>query len=81
MKSIVEIVKSCDLKELKNNLKFSNVNELDKDGNSLLHIAVMNNDHDIVRFLVINWSNLNGKNEDGNTPLHFSILKNGKSNL
>ena len=76
MKSIVEIVKSGDLKGLRDNLKCSNVNEKDNDGNSFLHIAVMNNDHDIVRFLVINGSDLNGKNEDGNTPLHFSILKN-----
>ena len=76
MNSIIDIVKNDDLKELKNNLKFSNVNSKDKDGNSLLHIAVFNNNPDIVRFLVVNASNINSKNEEGNTPLHFSIFWN-----
>lgn len=73
---LIEIVKKHDLKELKENLKFSNINECDENKNTLLHLAIFNNDSDIVNYLVLNSIDINRKNEDGNTPLHFSILYN-----
>ena len=61
---------------LRDNLKFYNINIVDEKNNSLLHIAILNNNPEIVSFLVMNSINLNSQNEAGNTPLHFSILYN-----
>lgn len=74
--NLLEIVKKHDLKGLKENLKFSNINECDENKNTLLHLAIFNNDSDIVNYLILNSIDINRKNEDGNTPLHFSILYN-----
>lgn len=38
---LVEIVKKHDLKGLKENLKFSNINECDENKNTLLHLAIL----------------------------------------
>ena len=73
---LVEIVKKHDLKGLKENLKFSNINECDGNKNTLLHLAIFNNDSGIVNYLILNSIDIDRMNEDGNTPLHFSILYN-----
>lgn len=73
---LVEIVKKHDLKGLKENLKFSNINECDENKNTLLHLAIFNNDSGIVNYLILNSIDIDRMNEDGNTPLHFSILYN-----
>ena len=74
--NLIEIVINHDLNGLKDNLKFSNINVCDTHKNSLLHLAVFNNDADIANYLILNSIDINRENEDGNTPLHFSILFN-----
>ena len=76
MIDLIKIVKNNDIKLLKDNLKFYNINQVDEKKNSLLHIAILNNNPEIVSFLVMNSINLNSQNEAGYTPLHFSILYN-----
>lgn len=76
MIDLIKIVKNNDIKILKENLKFYNINIVDDKKNSLLHIAILNNNPEIVSFLVMNSINLNSQNEAGYTPLHFSILYN-----
>lgn len=73
---LIEIVNNHDLKGLKENLKFSNINLCDNKKNTLLHLAIFNNDADIANYLILNSIDVNRENEDGNTPLHFSILYN-----
>ncbi len=73
---LIKIVKNHDLTGLKENLKFSNINACDENKNSLLHLAIFNNDSDIANYLVLNSIDINRVNEAGNTPLHFSILYN-----
>ena len=76
MIDLIKIVKTNDIKMLRDNLKFYNINIVDEKNNSLLHIAILNNNPEIVSFLVMNSINLNSQNEAGYTPLHFSILYN-----
>ena len=44
----------------------------DDNGNSYLHLAVINQLENIVRLLIKKGVNINMKNNDGNTPLHFA---------
>lgn len=74
--SLIEIVNKHDLKGLKENLKFSNINMCDCHKNSLLQLAIFNGDSEIANYLILNSIDINHINEDGNTPLHFSILYN-----
>lgn len=50
--------------------KGANVNEVDNDGNTPLHIACKSSDEKIVNFLLANHAYVNSVNENGNTPLH-----------
>lgn len=56
---IFEFVKNNDLKGLKENLKYVNVNIIDESSNSLLYYAVMNNNVEMTRFLILNHININ----------------------
>uniref|UniRef100_A0AC35U6D1 Arf-GAP with coiled-coil, ANK repeat and PH domain-containing protein 2 n=1 Tax=Rhabditophanes sp. KR3021 TaxID=114890 RepID=A0AC35U6D1_9BILA len=42
-------------------------------GNTLLHIAVKNNNQSIIEFLVLNGAKINSFNEDLDTPLHVAV--------
>jgi len=44
----------------------------DDNGNSYLHLAVINQLENIVRLLIKKGADINMKNNDGNTPLHFA---------
>ena len=48
------------------------INEKDKEGNSLLHLAVRAGDTDIVKFLVSKGANVNIKDNYGQTPLQIA---------
>jgi hypothetical protein len=47
----------------------------DEEGNSLLHISVLDNIYDLVEYLLIKGANVNAQNNNGDTPLHLVIKK------
>ena len=51
----------------------------DKNGNSYLHLAVMESLEGIVKSLIEKGIYLNIQNNDGNTPLHIAYLKNNNA--
>ena len=51
----------------------SDINTCDKDGNTLLILACMNGDLEIVKYLLENGANPNCYNLVKNTPLHYAI--------
>ena len=54
----------------------SDINTCDKDGNTLLILATMNGNLEIVKYLLENGANPNCVNLVKNTPLHYAIAKN-----
>lgn len=50
-----------------------NINEIDEDGNTALHVAAALNDADLVAFLIINKADIELKNNEGQTPLHVAV--------
>ena len=48
---------------------------VDESGNTLLHVAVTNNNIEIIEFLLKNNADLNIKNEVGNTALHNAVMQ------
>ena len=76
MIDIFKIVKDNDFETLKNTLKYIKINTKDLYNNSLLHYAVINNNLEITRFLILNQIDINSTNNDFNTALHLSILNN-----
>jgi len=57
---------------LKDNLQIS-INKKDKSGNTLLHIAVMCDNEECVKLLVMHGIDLNKQNVFGDTSLHIAI--------
>lgn len=51
----------------------TDINAVDADGNTALHIAAQVNEADLVSFLIIRGANTEIKNNAGNTPLHVAI--------
>ncbi len=70
---IFEYVKNNDLKGLKENLKYVNVNIIDESANSLIYYAVMNNNVEMLHFLLINHINVNILNRDEESALGASV--------
>ena len=50
----------------------ANVNEMDTNGDTPLHLAILSNNLHIVKYLVENGSDVNGRNAVGQTALHLS---------
>ena len=50
------------------------INEIDEDGNTPLHIAAATNNDDIVLFLLVKGADPNLKNYQSQTPLHLAVL-------
>jgi len=73
-----KLIKSSD----KNATLFSkkyiedNINYIDNEGNTLLHIAVINKDIDSVKKLLKEDLNINHRNNRGQTPLHLATINN-----
>lgn len=51
------------------------INNVDEDGNTALHVAAKLNESDLVTFLVVKGADTELKNKDGDTPLHVAISK------
>ncbi len=51
----------------------TDINAVDEDGNTALHIAAQVNEADLVSFLIIRGASTEIKNNMGNTPLHVAI--------
>ena len=54
------------------NSPFLNLKYKDNNGNSYLHLAVMNQNENVVKTLINKGINLNMQNKLGNTPLHLA---------
>jgi ankyrin repeat protein len=52
-----------------------NVNASDANGNSALHLAVLNNHFSTVELLLQNGAEINSTNSNQNTPLHLAVQK------
>ncbi len=75
--TLIELIKSGRVDEAKERFTSKyDVNEVDEDGNSVLHIAAILDDSDLVTFFVIKHANLNLENFFGQTPLHVAIENN-----
>ncbi|MEE1059293.1 MAG: ankyrin repeat domain-containing protein [Treponema sp.] len=73
-----DLIKQGKIDEAKD--KFANqydINAVDEDGNTALHLAAQINNVDLVTFLVIKGANSEIKNMKGQTPLHAAIDSNG----
>ena len=75
MKNIFEAALNNKTEEIKEFLRFGNVNLSDNNKNSLLHYAAMGNAIDVANLLLDNYANLNIKNNKGETPLFYAINK------
>lgn len=64
--------KNSDIAELILTSPILDISYQDKDGNSYLHLAVINRLENIVRILINKGININMQNNDGNTALHFA---------
>ena len=58
--------------------KGADVNAVDSDGFTVLHLAVANNHKNIVELLVAKGADINAKDDDGFTPLHWTAIKGHK---
>ena len=76
MSDIFEIVKENDFKRLKDNLKYVNINAKDEKSFSLLHYAVLNNNLEMVRYLLLNNIDVNSQNDRLDTALHIAVTYN-----
>ncbi len=54
----------------------ADINSVDEDGNTALHLAAEINEADMVSFLIIKGANTEAKNNAGDTPLHVAIKHN-----
>ena len=72
-----ELIKSGQIDKAKGKFQLtSDINEIDEDGNTVLHLASMINDEDLVTYFLIKGADQNLKNNDGLTPLHVAIEHN-----
>jgi len=73
--SIIDLIKAGKVEELKERFDEDSVNTKDEDGNSLLHIAVMQNNPVIVRFLLSMNADIEAQDALERTPLLLALNK------
>ena len=72
-----EMIKNNMITEAKNEFALSSdINAVDEDGNTVLHLAAKINDADLVTYFIVRGADPELKNYDSDTPLHVAI-KNG----
>jgi hypothetical protein len=73
------LIKAGKYQEAKDLFGNQDVNEVDEDGNTALHIAAMMDEADLVNFLIVKGAKIELKNKDGNTPLLLAAKNNAKN--
>lgn len=69
-----ELLKEGRVDEAKSKFQITtDINAIDEDGNTVLHLAAMIDDPDLVTFFIIKGANTELQNADGQTPLHLAI--------
>lgn len=76
--SFIDICKNCDIKKIKDVYYEAKLPLLlnDKEGNSPIHIAIHNNDENLLRFLISKNLFNENKNQQGITPLMLTLINN-----
>lgn len=70
----LELLKEGRIDEAKTKfLITTDINEVDEDGNTVLHYAAKDDDADLVLFFLIKGADSELKNKEGQTPLHIAI--------
>ena len=69
-----ELIKNGEIDKAKSLFQIrSDINEVDEDGNTVLHLAAMIDDADLVTYFIIKGADVHLRNRDGDTPLHVAI--------
>lgn len=75
--SVQQLIKEGNKEEAKARFTTKyDINEIDEDGNTALHIAASMNDADLVTFLIIKNADIELKNYKSQTPLHVAVEHN-----
>lgn len=75
--SLQQLIKDGKKDEAKSRFTIKyDINEIDEDGNSALHIAASMNDADLVTFLIVKNADIELKNHKSQTPLHVAVEHN-----
>ena len=78
-KNIQKLILEGRTEEAKNLFQAKiDINEIDENGNTVLHTASKINDADLVTFFIYKGANVELKNNAGDTPLHVAIKNNSK---
>lgn len=69
-----ELLKEGRVDEAKSKFQITtDINAVDEDGNTVLHLAAMIDDPDLVTFFIIKGANTTLQNHQGQTPIHLAI--------
>lgn len=69
-----ELIKNGEIDKAKSLFQITtDINEIDQDGNTVLHLAAMIDDVDLVTYFIIKGADTHLRNKDGDTPLHAAI--------
>lgn len=72
-----ELIKAGRINDAKNQFMMpSDINGVDDEGNTVLHLAAKLDDEDLVTFFIIKGANPDQKNYESDTPLHVAIKNN-----
>ena len=72
-----EMIKNNMIEEAKGEFAISSdINAVDEDGNTVLHLAAKINDADLVTYFIVKGADPELKNYDSDTPLHVAIKNN-----
>lgn len=74
--TIQELIKAGRYQEAKDLFGTQDVNSVDGDGNTGLHIAAMMDEADLVNFLIVKGAKVELRNNDGDTPLLVAAKNN-----
>ena len=73
---IFRLFKENKIDEVRSRFEFADdINGIDEEGNTILHLAAAANDSDLCLFFLIKGADPELKNYNGDTPLHLAIKK------
>lgn len=77
--SLTDLIKAGKIDEARDRFETKyDINEIDAEGNTALHLAAAMDDADLVTFLLIKKADIDLKNYESKTPLHMAISNNAK---